>query len=208
MSRPYVYHRADDLGIPVVDGKDRVYVAVTQSDVINAQKANSKHCAFSRAALRIDGVNAAYFFRSVAFLEYADKIVKFKLPESAQREIVSFDRAHIFAPGVYQLTPIPPSLAATKQRLKRNPRRASRSARAMREAKSLRAASEALEATIAKVAAQDKPNDTAEQKEFDRRLRSRKMTSGVVGANAPEPLKPHGRFVRRTQYVRDLRDPE
>ena len=84
-------------------------MVVTSSDVINATKANSKLCALSRAAMRLPGVNAAYFFRSTAFVEYGDEMVKYQLPPSVQKEIVSFDRAKIFAPGVYQLAAVSPS---------------------------------------------------------------------------------------------------
>lgn len=105
MPKCYVQERAEDLGLPMIDGKTPVRLVVTASDVIDAKKANSKHCAFARAALRLPGVAAAYFFRTTAYLEYHDRMVRFLLPSSAQKEIVSFDRAQIMATGAYQLTP-------------------------------------------------------------------------------------------------------
>lgn len=107
--KPYVYKRAEALGIPVVDAKKALYVGVTTKDVISAKRKNSEHCALARAALRLPDVNGAYVFRSMAFIEYPNRMERFQLPSSVQKEIVSFDRAQIFADGVYQLTPPAPS---------------------------------------------------------------------------------------------------
>lgn len=102
----YVLKRAAELGLPIVDGLDPMLIAITQSDVLSALKANSKQCALSRAATRVAGVQAAYFFRTRGYLEYRDRMVRYSLPPSVQKEIVSFDRCKMFAPGVYQLTPL------------------------------------------------------------------------------------------------------
>lgn len=203
MGKPYVYHRADDLGIPVVDSKEKIFVAVIDHDVINAKKANSKHCALARAALRLPHVTAAYFFRQTAFLEYDDKIVKFELPISVQKEIVSFDRAQIFASGVYQLSPPSPSRSAKKrkeyqEKTKRRTPVASTS-RTKKESSSLKEA-------IRTIAESDPKNDTPEQRSFDRRMNN--LTTGVTTPKAPAPLMPSGKFIRRTQYVRDLHEPK
>lgn len=206
MSKPYIYKRAEDLGIPVVEARNRLLITVTDADVVGAKKANSKHCALARAALRLPSVNAAYFFRSTAFLEYDDKMVRFLLPESVRREIVSFDRAQIFASGVYQLSPMPPALTRKAQakydKKKRKPRRAA-----------LRGTSREA---IAKIAAGAPPNDTPEQREFDNRIATienlhagKRTVSGVKGSRAPEPLPGRAptRYMHRTQYVRDLKEP-
>lgn len=186
--KPYVYKRAEDLGIDVVAGKSRILVTVTANDVVNAKKANSKHCALARASLRLPGVNAAYFFRQTAFLEYKDRMERFELPPSVQKEIVSFDRAQIFSEGTYQLTPPPPSRESSKARKKEYKRR--------------------------KVArAHDKVNNTPEQREFDAKvakLVGGRIVSGIKKTDAHEPLpnRPPTRYVHRTKYVRDLREPE
>jgi hypothetical protein len=124
MPKTYITQRAEALGLPIVDSKEYKTVTVTQTDIVKAKKTDSKHCAFARAALRIPKVNAAYFLRSTAYLEFSDRMERYKLPLSAQKEIVSFDRARVFAPGVYTLTPPPPSLApkaTTKYRKKPAP---------------------------------------------------------------------------------------
>ncbi len=206
--KPYVYKRADDLGIPVAEAKRRLLVTVTDEDVVKAKKADSKHCALARAALRLPNVNAAYFFRSTAFLEYEDKMVRFNLPESVRREIVSFDRAQIMAAGVYQLSPMPASLTRRAQRsydkVKRKPRRIAEGRKVSAEA-------------LARIVAGEPKNDTREQRELDNRIATaenlnagRRTVSGAKGRRAPEPLgngSPTKRYVHRTQYVRDLKEP-
>lgn len=202
--RPYVYKRADELGIPMQDGKNHVKIVVTDDDIVRAKKANSKHCALARAALRLPEVNAAYFFRSVAFIEYPDRMVKYVLPMSVQKEIVSFDRARVFAPGVYQLSPIPASLSrpALDKRNKQDKRE-----RKQRRVAEKRAATSALQVT---------PPDLTSARGFeaavvgviDKHAGGRSVT-GIRRPDAPEPLpgRAPSRYVHRTQYVRDLREP-
>lgn len=198
MGKPYVYKRADDLGIPVVEATERELVVVTDTDVVNAKKANSK-------------LVAAYFFRTSAFLEYDDRLEKFQLPISVQKEIVSFDRAQVFASGVYQLSPPPPSsvAGASNERKRRLRRRAKKEARAQERAAP----------SIAAVARQDKPNDTPEQHAFDAKLSKilssqakhvgGRVVSGIKSSKAPDPLPSRSptKYVHRTQYVRDLKEP-
>lgn len=211
-NKPYVYKRAEDLSIPVVDAKAALTVTVTDDDVIRAKKANSKHCALSRAAIRLPGVEAAYFFRSTAFIEYADKMVRFHLPESVTREIVSFDRAHVFASGIYRLIPIKPSQrigVAHKRGKARKPRNTPQTIGA-------RTRVAGLSEAIAKIAAAEPKNETPEQREFENKIATAmnraagdRSVSGMRRPTAPVPL-PAGaptRYVHRTQYVRDLKEP-
>lgn len=204
MPKCYVQKRAEEIGLPIVDGGAPVMVAVTEHDVVNAKKANSKHCALARASLRVVGVAAAYFFRTTAYLEYQDRMVRYSLPPSVQKEIVSFDRARMFAPGVYQLTPPsaararPVTRAAYQQRVKRQRIEAKRSRRETQSSES--ASKRALGAKIEQIAARAPANDSPEQREFDRRI------SGIVGGNAPLALRPK-RHLHRTQYVRNTNEP-
>ena len=101
----YVTKRAKELGIPVVEARIPVRLTVTSRDVASATKKSSKQCALARASVRLPDVRAGYFFRTTAYLEYRDKMVRYALPTSVQKEIVSFDRARMFAPGAYQLSP-------------------------------------------------------------------------------------------------------
>lgn len=224
MTRPYVYGRAADLGIPVVDGKDRAFVTVTATDVIKAKEKNSKHCALARAAMRLPKVNAAYFFLKTAYLEYDDKIMRYELPTSVQKEIVSFDRAQIFDPGVYQLSP-PPSSRNPKKRKKYD--KARNSGRRQVARPKATANERASYAAAVKVAEQTGTTiSQAPGRQSTQPVRSAllteqtkgsalpssngvsRRTTGVVGPRAPMPILPSKNYVRRTQYVRDLRDPD
>jgi hypothetical protein len=100
----YITKRARDLGLKKSDAKKPLLLEVRKVDVTKAVQKNSKCCGFARACKRIPHVRAAYFFRSTAWVEYDDgKIVRYILPPSVQKEIVSFDRSKIMAPGTYQL---------------------------------------------------------------------------------------------------------
>lgn len=102
----YITKRANELGIKVVDAKEPLLLEVKQRDIDKAVPMNSKVCAFARACERSMPVEAAFFFKSVAWLEYKDKIVRYLLPASMQKEIVSFDRSRKMEPGVYQLSAV------------------------------------------------------------------------------------------------------
>lgn len=116
MCKTYVTRICRERGLKLVDATRPIVVGVAVDDILKARTANSKCCAFARAAKREPGVVAAYFFRSTAFLEYRDRMVRYHLPDSAQKEIVSFDRAGIMAPGEYQLVKPAPSRAPSVRR--------------------------------------------------------------------------------------------
>lgn len=198
MPKLYVYQRAEDLGIPVVDATDRVLVTVTNGDVINAKKANSKHCALARAALRLPQVNGAYFFRATAYLEFPDRMVRMSLPSSVQKEIVSFDRARVFAPGIYQLTPPSDSRSPAKAKAYRGKLK-------RRVAKETRLATVkpvgGIRDKIEKIAASEAAATTPEAKAWSKRI------DGILGVTAPIPLKKRKAHHHRTQYIRGMSEP-
>jgi hypothetical protein len=114
----YITKRAHELGIEKVDAKKPLEIEVKPVDIRLASQKNSKCCAFARAAKRENPeIKHAYFFLTAAWLEYPDKMVRYFLPPSVQKEIVSFDRSKITAPGVYQLTP--PSRSKSREELLR-----------------------------------------------------------------------------------------
>lgn len=101
----FVTRRAKELGLKVKDAKEPLEIVVTKRDITLATQKNAKCCAYARAAKRTcPGVTAAYFFRSTAYLEYPDRMERYALPPSVQKEIVSFDRAKMMAPGTYQIS--------------------------------------------------------------------------------------------------------
>lgn len=106
----YVEKRARDLNKKIVDSKEPIRVEVIPQDIERAKQKDSKCCAFVRACERqLPGVEAAFVFRTKAWIEYEDKIVRFDLPKSVQKEIVAFDRAKAMEPGLYQFNRIAPS---------------------------------------------------------------------------------------------------
>lgn len=105
----YITKRADELGLKVVDADKPLMLEVKRGDIDKATPKSSKVCAFARACERSMPVEAAFFFKSVAWLEYKDKIVRYSLPPSMQKEIVAFDRNRTMEPGVYRLAAIGPN---------------------------------------------------------------------------------------------------
>jgi hypothetical protein len=115
----YVHDLARKKRIPIIQATRPIILGVAADDIRKASAKNSKCCAFSRAASKEPGVIAAYFFRSTAFLEYADRLVQYGLPPSVRHEIVSFDRSGIMAPGTYQLSKVSPSNTEPQVRARR-----------------------------------------------------------------------------------------
>ena len=100
----YVTKMAKEKNLKVVDAAAPLELEVSGRDISLAEQKNSKCCAFARAAKRQHECKGAYFFRTAAWLEYAKKIVRYVLPPSMQKEIVSFDRAGVMTPGIYQMS--------------------------------------------------------------------------------------------------------
>lgn len=105
----YITKRANELGIKVVDATTPLIVGVAQKDINGAKRKDSKVCGFARACERQFPIEAAFFFKSTAWLEYKDKIVRYHLPPSMQKEIVAFDRNKTMEPGVYRLSAVRPT---------------------------------------------------------------------------------------------------
>ncbi len=101
----YITKYAKEKGLRKEDAKTNLLVTLNQSDITKAKMKDSKNCAFACAVKRqMPNVEKAYFFRSTAWLEMATKIVRYHLPQSVQKEIVSFDRSGMSEVGIYSLT--------------------------------------------------------------------------------------------------------
>lgn len=94
-------------GLRQYDARSPMHIRVLPQDIAQAKMKKASLCALARACKRIDThIESAHFYKTVAWIEYADKkIVRYLLPVSVQKEIVSFDRSGSMAPGLYQLSP-------------------------------------------------------------------------------------------------------
>jgi hypothetical protein len=100
----------------VVDAKKTISVAVTARDCKGGNQKKPNSCAMARAFEReYDG---AVVSLAVAYLVNGNQATRYRVPSSVARELVSFDRSKVFAPGKYSLC-APSStekLAAVRQR--------------------------------------------------------------------------------------------
>jgi hypothetical protein len=121
----YITRRAKELGLKKVDARKPLVLEVRQSDIAGASKKRPDSCAFARACKRAKAAKAAYFFRTAAWLEHKDRLVRYVLPPSMQKEIVAFDRNKTMEPGLYQLAPPAKSerMSQIKKRSKKRPGR-------------------------------------------------------------------------------------
>lgn len=93
-------------GKPIIDGKREVIIEIIAADVKAGKAMSPTECAIAQGCRRsIKGLVNATINKSVSYLEFNDRIERFRTPESAVRELVSFDRSKKFAPGHYYLRP-------------------------------------------------------------------------------------------------------
>jgi|SRR5208337_1014208 len=111
MPETYVTRRAHERDLEEVDAVKPLVVEVTARDIKLAKAKNSKECALARAVKRTMPVKAAYFLRTIAWLEFPSKMVRYRLSHSVQKEIVSFDRNKMMSTGEYVLSPVSPTQA-------------------------------------------------------------------------------------------------
>ncbi len=121
----------------VVDAKRNVTIEVTKKDTNSNAVKNHKECALAVACKR-KGADAAIICIKVAYLIQGDKAVRYNLPESVSREIVSFDRNAGFREGTYHLTKIPPASQQRVTKRKRGPRTTGRNPVVMHKTEDVR----------------------------------------------------------------------
>jgi hypothetical protein len=121
----YVTKFARENGIKKVDAGRSLQLEVIGKDCNKRGAKDPQNCAFACAAKRELGAERAFFFRSTAWLLKGGKLVRYTLPQSVQKEIVSFDRTGAMAPGVYHLSrpTKTQTMAAITERAKKRPGR-------------------------------------------------------------------------------------
>lgn len=78
-----------------IDAKKPLILTVSEQDIRGAKAKSPGFCAFAVATKRQhpEIVNC-YFYKTKAWLEYEDRLVRYHLPLAMQKEIASFDRFH------------------------------------------------------------------------------------------------------------------
>lgn len=91
----------------VKDARRGIDIEVTKADRKAGRSKNPNACALANACKR--SFDGAIIAMKVVYLIKGKKATRYATPERVSREIVSFDRGHDFAPGVYYLRPPAPT---------------------------------------------------------------------------------------------------
>ena len=93
----------------VEDSDKPINVEVTARDVNASERKAHAGCALAVACKRSKGLDGVLISTSTAYLVKGHKAVRYRVPPSVAREIVSFDRGSGFEPGEYRLDIVPPT---------------------------------------------------------------------------------------------------
>lgn len=97
-------------GLPIMDARKPIQVEVTPTDVRKGSKLEPSSCAFALALKRETHCVEARVFRTVTYVTYKTRIVRFHTPEAAARELIVFDRGGAFEAAEYTFRPFPKTL--------------------------------------------------------------------------------------------------
>ena len=89
----------------VRDADEPVTVEVTEKDEKGSKRKEHADCAFAVACKREFDLQGVIIAKSTAYMVKQRVAIRYKVPQSVSREIVSFDRGADFAPGTYKLVP-------------------------------------------------------------------------------------------------------
>ena len=90
--------------IDLRDAKKNMYITVTKKDCAAARRKQHSDCAMAVAAKRAMNLDGVVMAINVAYLVKNNRAFRLMVPESVQREIISFDRGGGFTPGEYRLS--------------------------------------------------------------------------------------------------------
>lgn len=93
----------------VTDADGPIDVEVTDADNKSAQVRNHNACAMAVACKRKFKADGVIIAIATAYIIKGNEATRFTLPDSVQREVVSFDRKAGFMPGDYRLVPHSPN---------------------------------------------------------------------------------------------------
>lgn len=101
----------------VVDARHPLIIEISKRDANTGKVKDHSHCIVAEACkkkLHLEG--AVVTIRRAYLLDKDGTATRYEVPESVRRELVSFDRGAGFAPGSYELVPIPKSQRGTHSR--------------------------------------------------------------------------------------------
>lgn len=121
----YITKIAKEHGLTVKDATAPLALNVEPRHVRRGKVNEPGRCAFAECAKESLHADAAYFFRSIAYVQKGKKLTRYVLPMSMQKEVVAFDRGKAMEPGDYRLSPPEKSatLGAAMKRSKKRPGR-------------------------------------------------------------------------------------
>jgi len=93
----------------VADATKPVKVIVKSSDSVTGKRKAPTECAMARAMKREFDADGVIIGLSRSYIIKGRKAIRYHTPDTVARELVSFDRHHDFAPGIYSLSPMSPS---------------------------------------------------------------------------------------------------
>jgi hypothetical protein len=93
----------------VADATKNLRVRVSKQDNQSAKVKNHKACAMAVATKRQEHADGVIVSMSSAYVVKGTKAVRYRLPQSVTREVVSFDRKAGFDPGDYHMASPDPS---------------------------------------------------------------------------------------------------
>jgi len=93
----------------VKDAKEPLMVEVLKRDTESAKVKNHSACAMAVACKRVLKADGVIVSVTTCYVVHGTSAMRYKLPESVSREVVSFDREAGFAAGSYTIHPSNPS---------------------------------------------------------------------------------------------------
>lgn len=101
-------------------------MSIILKDVKEATVKTIATCALAKAICREWEADHALIGLSFSYVIRGNTAMRFRTPDSVQREIVSFDRGSGFLPGNYHLGPVPKGNRLGEKRTKSSPRKTKR----------------------------------------------------------------------------------
>ena len=87
----------------VQDAQAECSIRVSQTDCASPGIQDHTNCAMAVACKRQLGANGAIVSLHSAYVIHGNAALRYRVPESVSREVVSFDRKGGFSPGTYKL---------------------------------------------------------------------------------------------------------